>query len=159
MIFDAILKAKNKNGEREIPLEEYFIEPGKTALSEDEVLTEIELPPFSSGSGSAFAKIARVSADLAKINVAVYLERKRDVCEECRIAFGSVAPTTLRAKQAESMMRGEKCSERIIEMVAKKASEEITPITDMRSTKEYRGEMSKVMTKRLLTKAWERAGG
>jgi len=126
-------------------------------LSNSEILTEVELPLFNSGTGSAFLKISRVSADLAKINAAVFIERNGDLCKECRIALGSVAKTPLRTREAEAMMQEERFGQGLVEMVAQKASEEVSPITDLRSTEEYRREVAKVIVKKALLKAWERA--
>jgi CO/xanthine dehydrogenase FAD-binding subunit len=142
---------------RQIPLEEFFIGPGETSMSEDEVLTEILLPILTPGTASAFFKIGRVSADLAKVNVAVSIKRNRTSCEDCRIALGSVAGTPFRVKKAEAMMKGEKFSEDLAERVAHKASEEISPITDVRSTQDYRREVCKVITRKALIHAWQRA--
>ncbi len=157
LVLGARIKIRKLGAEREMPLEDFFVGPGETVLSEDEILTGIELPLFSNGIGSAFRKISRVSADLAKINAAVFIERNGDLCKECRIALGSVAKTPLRTKEAESMLQEERFGQSLVEMVAQKASEEISPITDLRSTEEYRREVAKVIIRTALVKAWERA--
>ena len=158
LVLNASARIRSATKKRQIPLDDLFVGPGETALSEDEILTEIELPVLSPGSGSAFLKISRVSADLAKVNVAVFIRRNGDSCKECKIALGSVARTPLRVKGAESMIMEEKFTEDLIEMVALKASEEVSPITDIRSTQEYRREAVRVITRKALAKAWERAG-
>jgi len=157
LVLGACVRIKGAGRERKILLEDLFVGPGETTLAQDEILSEIELPILSQSTGSAFSKIGRVSADLAKINVAAFIKRNGDTCEECRIALGSVAPTPVRVKGAEGMMREEKFTEALMERVAQKASEEIFPITDVRSTEAYRREVSKVMTKKILATAWERA--
>ena len=159
LVLGARANIQKPGAERQIPLEDFFVGPGEAALSEDEILTGVELPLLSSGTGSAFIKIGRVGADLAKINVAVFIKRNRDSCKECRIALGSVAKTPLRTKKAEAMMKGEMFNDELVETVAQKASEEISPITDVRSTKEYRREVARLITKKALLKAWEKAGG
>ena len=143
--------------ERVLPLEEFFIGPGETALSPKELMTEIELPEISSKTGSAFLKMGRVSADLSKVSVAVAILRDGDVCKDCRIALGAVAKTPLRAKKAEEMLKGEKVKEALVEKASLQASQEIQPITDLRSTAWYRKEVAKVLVRDAINLAWERA--
>jgi carbon-monoxide dehydrogenase medium subunit len=159
LVLGALVKIRGPGRDRLIGLGDLFVGPGETSLAEDEMLTEIQLPPPLPGAGSAFQKIARVSADLAKVNVAVFVGRKGAHCLDCRIALGSVAKTAVRAKEAESIMKGHEFNEKRLEAVALKASEEIAPITDLRSSEEYRRAVSKVITRRALLKAWDRAGG
>ena len=144
------------SAQRRIPLEEFFLGPGQTALRQDEVLTEVRVPPLPRRMGSSFLKIARTSQDLAKVNVAIAVNIMDDVCEDVRIALGAVGPTPIRAKKAEEVIRGRKPEERLIEEAAKVASEEIKPRNSIRSTAEYRKMVSKVLVKRAMIKALER---
>jgi carbon-monoxide dehydrogenase medium subunit len=143
---------------RSLPLEEFFVGPGETVLAPNELLVEVQIPEWLSKKGSAFLKMTRVSADLAKVSVAASMVREGDRCKECRIALGAVAKTPLRAKKAEEMMRGEKVEENLIEKTSLQASQEIEPITDNRSTAWYRKEVAKVMVRDAIHLAWERAG-
>jgi carbon-monoxide dehydrogenase medium subunit len=142
---------------RSLPLEEFFVGPGETVLAPNELLVEVQIPEWLSKKGSAFLKMTRVSADLAKVSVAASMVREGDRCKECRIALGAVAKTPLRAKKAEEMMRGEKVEENLIEKTSLQASQEIEPITDNRSTAWYRKEVAKVMVRDAIHLAWERA--
>jgi carbon-monoxide dehydrogenase medium subunit len=142
---------------RSLPLEEFFVGPGETVLAPNELLVEVQIPESLSKKGSAFLKMTRVSADLAKVSVAASMVREGDRCKECRIALGAVAKTPLRAKKAEEMMRGEKVEENLIEKTSLQASQEIEPITDNRSTAWYRKEVAKVMVRDAIHLAWERA--
>jgi carbon-monoxide dehydrogenase medium subunit len=142
---------------RSLPLEEFFVGPGETVLAPNELLVEVQIPEWLSKKGSAFLKMTRVSADLAKVSVAASMVREGDRSKECRIALGAVAKTPLRAKKAEEMMRGEKVEENLIEKTSLQASQEIEPITDNRSTAWYRKEVAKVMVRDAIHLAWERA--
>ncbi|HWI52489.1 MAG TPA: xanthine dehydrogenase family protein subunit M, partial [Symbiobacteriaceae bacterium] len=144
---------------RTIPLDEFFVGPGKTVLQPDELLTEIRVPQTAPASGSAYVKIGRVSGDIAKVNAAVALEREGGVCTGCRIALGSVGPTVVRGRGAESRLLGETVSLSLIRAAARQAAEEIRPITDLRSTATYRKTVTAVMLEELLITAWGRAGG
>ena len=150
------MTAEGRN--RSVSLEEFYVGPGKTLLSPKELLVEVHLPEPKEGVGSAFLKIARVAADLAKVNVAVAIEREKDVCRDCKIALGSVAPKPLRTIEAEAIPKNKKLTEDLIEETSRKASEEIQPITDLRSTVEYRRNVAEVLVRDAIKLAWERAG-
>ncbi|MEW8985521.1 MAG: xanthine dehydrogenase family protein subunit M [Bacillus sp. (in: firmicutes)] len=159
LVYDAIIKAASKEGIREIPVTEYFVGPGKSALASNEIITEITIPKTDANTGSSFLKLGRVSADIAKINVAVCLKREGQRCTTCRIAFGSVAPTPIRVWEAERILEGKVINDELIVQASKAASAEIKPITDNRSTREYRLKVSKVILEEALRAAWQRAGG
>lgn len=143
--------------ERVVPLENFYVGPGKTVLSPKELLVEVQLPESKDGTGSAFLKVVRVAADPAKLNVAVAIERENNVCRNCRIALGSVAPKPFRTIEAEDILKGKRLTMDLIEKTSKRASEEIQPITDIRSTVEYRREVTKVIVRDAIKLAWERA--
>ena len=143
--------------ERVVPLEDFYVGPGKTVLSPKELLVEVQLPESKDGTGSAFLKVVRVAADPAKLNVAVAIERENNVCRDCRIALGSVAPKPFRTIEAEDILKRKRLTMDLIEKTSKRASEEIQPITDIRSTVEYRREVTKVIVRDAIKLAWERA--
>lgn len=159
LVYDAVIKAASKEGIREIPVTEYFVGPGKSALASNEIITEITIPKTDANTGSSFLKLGRVAADIAKINVAVCLKREGQRCTTCRIAFGSVAPTPIRAWEAERILEGKDINDELITQAAKAASAEIKPITDNRSTREYRLKVSRVILEEALRAAWQRSGG
>jgi carbon-monoxide dehydrogenase medium subunit len=119
------------------------------------MLTEIRLPAFPARTGSAFMKKGRLAAcDLAIVNVTVRLTMSDDsICQEARIALGAVAPVPLRAKAAEAMLRGEKLQDKIISNAATQVVQLIKPISDIRSSAEYRKILSCVLVERALKEA------
>jgi CO/xanthine dehydrogenase FAD-binding subunit len=157
--FGAKVKLVGAKGERIVPLESFFIGPGKTILLPSELLVGIEVPEVRNPTGSAFLKLARVSADLAKVSVAVATTREKDVCSGCRIVLGAVGMTPLRAGRAEEVLKGKPLGAEAVKRAALEASEEIQPITDIRSTAWYRKEVSKVLVRDALLLAWKRCGG
>ena len=142
---------------RRLPLEEFFVGPGKTALQDSELLTDVILPRPRIGTGSAFLKISRVAADIAKASGAVAIIRDGDRVADCRMAFGSVAPTPMRTRKAERMLIGQEFREDLVARVAQTVSVEITPIDDVRSTAWYRREAVRVLAYDGLHRAWQRA--
>ena len=143
---------------RVVPLEEFFVGNGVTCLSPKELLVEIQLPEPSGPTGSAFIKMARVAADLAKISIAVMVVRERDTCKDCGIAMGGVAKIPLRLKNTEEVLRGKKFDQDRVAKAGQQASEEIQP-RSRRSTAFYKKEVTKVLVRDALDLAWARAEG
>ena len=158
MVLDSSARIASLRGERTVPLEEFFIFVRENVLAEDEMLIEVHVPPQPHRTGTAFEKIGRTSVDIALVNVAVRLTLgEDDVCSDVRIALGSVAPTPIRSARAEGLLRGNRLDEALIDEAAQAASEEIKPISDVRSSADYRRDASKVLTKRCILRALERA--
>lgn len=139
-------------GERVVPLEKFFIGPGQKNLRFDEILTELHIPPSEFNMKTTFIKMRRVASDIAKISIAVALHKDEKICKDVRIALGSVAPTPIRAKNAEEFLIGKELNDHTIEKAAEVISEEVQPMTDVRSTAEYRKQMCKILLKRALLK-------
>ena len=157
--YGAEVKLVSKRGEHIVLVEDFITGVGKTIIEADEIITQVNIPEVNKNSGSAFSKKSRVKADIAKINLAVYLEREDNICKDCKIVLGSVAVKAIRAKEAEGLLKGQTVSASLINKIAKKASEEIKPIDDIRSSVEYRTEIARVMVEDTVKIAWERDGG
>jgi carbon-monoxide dehydrogenase medium subunit len=154
----AEVEITGRDGKRRLPLEEFFVGPGKTALQEAELLSDVILPRPQVGTGSAFFKIARVAADIAKASGAVMLVRDGGRIADCRMAFGSVAPTPMRTRKAEQVLIGRVFSEELVAEASQWAADEVTPIDDVRSEAWYRREAVGVLAYDGLKRAWQRAG-
>lgn len=159
LVFNSRVKLTSAQGERIISLEDFFKGVNLTAMAPNEIMTEIQIPSINNGMGSAFMKITRVGADISKISCAVALERQGDICASCKIAMGAVAPVPMRIDQAVRIVIGKKIDAFLVEEMGKKVSEEINPITDIRSTTEYRRKTAAILLKDVFWKAWHRAGG
>ncbi|TET80405.1 MAG: 2Fe-2S iron-sulfur cluster binding domain-containing protein [Anaerolineales bacterium] len=159
MALDAQLALLGPDGERVIPIEDFLLEPGKTNLRSGELLTSIHLPPPQPNTGSAFIKVSRVEADLAKVSAAATLVRDGDRIVDCRLTLGAVAPTVIRARQAEASLIGRTFDTELALQAGSVASEEVSPIDDVRSTAWYRRQIVKALIHDVLNVAWERANG
>jgi len=145
------------DSERMVPVGDLLEGPGKVRLRKGEILAAIRLPRATGQTGSAFLKISRVRADLAKVSVAVRLSRGEDGrCTSARIEFGSVGPTVIRAREAEKLLIGRTPTEDVAFDVGCAASAEIQPIDDVRSSAEYRRRAAIALTHDCTLKAWER---
>lgn len=158
LAFDGKVRLAEKGRERILPLEEFFVGNGVTAISPKELLVEIQLPEFSESTGSAFIKMARVAADLAKISIATVVVREGDVCRECRMAMGGVARVPMRIKKAEEVLRGKKFTGELLIKAGLQASQEIQP-RSRRSTAYYKKEVTKILVRDSVLLAWKRANG
>jgi len=152
----ATAKISGGAGERSISLEEFFRGPGQSVLEADEILREISIPQTSEGLVGEYIKFSpREMMDLAYVGVAVAydFETKRKTCSGVRIVLGAVAPRPIRAKRAESTLEGQSLSEALAEKAGNIAAEEAKPISDVRSSADYRRAMVAAMTKRALLNA------
>ncbi len=152
----AVIHIYGPGGMRRMPLEKFFIGPGKTALEVGEIATGIVVPAPAEDSGRAYIKHGRRKAmELATVGVAVSLEMEGAVCRDLRILLGAVGPTVLRAADAESVLRGTTLDPLVIAAASDKAREECSPISNVRASADYRREMVGVLTRRAVLKAKE----
>lgn len=136
---------------REIPLDQFFIGPNKTILAEDELITQIRFSKPKDSAKGIFIKLGlRNSLAISVVSIAVILDMEGQVCQKARVALGAVAPTIIRAFHVESKLEGGKINENIIQECADIVKEEISPISDIRASAEYRRLASSVMLKRAI---------
>jgi CO/xanthine dehydrogenase FAD-binding subunit len=152
---NATAKIASAAGERTVPLEEFFRGPGQTIMSADEIVTEITIPKTGPQLVGDYIKFSpRDMMDLAYIGVAVVYNLAADRrCTGVRIVLGAVAPTPIRAKNSEALLEGKVLTEELAEQVGAEAAKESKPISDVRSSADYRRAMVGVMSKRALLNA------
>ncbi|MDO4545125.1 MAG: xanthine dehydrogenase family protein subunit M [Bacillota bacterium] len=154
----AVVKTYSKDGGREIPVGEFFTGVKKTVLEKEkgEIVTEIVIPELKSQEGSAYFKHSvRKAMDLAIIGVAAWIKMDGKKVADCRITMGGVGITPLRAFNAEKLLKGQEITEDLLEKAGVAASQECSPISDVRASAEYRADMVRVYTKRAVKKALE----
>ncbi|ACL11062.1 aerobic-type carbon monoxide dehydrogenase, middle subunit CoxM/CutM - like protein [Desulfurococcus amylolyticus 1221n] len=156
LVHEALVKTASIEGERIIPITEFFKGPGLTVLKPTELLVEI-IVNKENGS-SAFSKMGRIAMDLAIASVAIYLKTRGDVVEDVRVAAGAVAPTPIRCPRTETMLKGRMINEVSVELV-RVIEEEVKPISDVRATAEYRRHLVKILAYDVFHKAVERSRG
>jgi len=139
--------ASCRSDRRLIPAEELCRGPGVTVLAPDELLVCVELPRPVPGCRSFFHKLAsRDAMAIAVVSVAAYLEMDGELAKSARIALGAVAPTVIRAREAEAALAGGPLSSERIARAADAAMAESSPIDDIRGSARYR----RLMVGRLL---------
>jgi len=158
LVTEAVLTVAGPGGERDIPIETFFEGPGKTCMDATEIVTRIIIPETVGKTGTAFLKVGRVSQDIAIANAAVLMMMEGKTCRKCRIAAGAVAPVPLRLHRVEALLEGKKVDEELVEEAGRVAGNEVQPITDVRSTEEYRRHIAGVLVKKAIQEAMGRAG-
>lgn len=154
MILNAKLKVKSIDGERIIPINKFFHAPRKTELKRNEILTEIIIPRGECEFGMKFLKLGRRSAHtLSIIAVAAATKTVDGKIVEARVSLNSVAPTPIRTYKTEERLVGASLYMEELEEKLKVLQEEISPISDLRASAEYRREMAIKLTREALIEA------
>ena len=144
--------------EREVPVEEFVVSPGRTVLKPGELLVQLLIPAPAPHSSDAYLRfIPRNEMDIAVVGVGASVTLSGDTVKAARIGLGAVAATPLFADQASESLIGKKLDENALAAAARLASEKASPIDDMRGTAEYRNHVTGVLTRRALMIAAERA--
>ncbi|UCC64205.1 MAG: xanthine dehydrogenase family protein subunit M [Anaerolineae bacterium] len=155
LAFEAQVTLRSLRGTRQLPLSQFLTGPGQTACHDDELLTQVSFLLPGPVSGSAFYKLGMRSAMIiAVVSVAAVLVRGNSLIQDARIALGSVAPTVIRAPQAEAQLRGQPASATLFRQAGQVAQHEARPIDDFRASAEYRRRMVAVLTRRTLDDAY-----
>ena len=153
---NAVVKVYSVDGEKEIPIDDFFKGVKKTALVPGDVVTGLFIPALQKNEGSAYFKHSvRKAMDLAIIGVAAKVKMDGDKIAEARVCMGGVGITPLRAKKAEELLVGKEITDDVLEQAGEAAASEAKPISDVRASAEYRTDMVRVYTKRAVKKAVE----
>ncbi|WP_224491624.1 FAD binding domain-containing protein [Robertkochia flava] len=154
----ATIIAQGADGEKSIPIDEFFHGFYMTALEPGDILTEIQIPKAKKNSGGAYHKVERKVGDYATAGVAVHLELDDDgVCREVGIGLTNLSPMPMRLERGEEVLRGKKITDELIAQVGLIASEDCEPDSDLRGSEAYKRAIVNTITKRMLNKALERA--
>lgn len=129
----------SRDGERKISLRDFITGPGETDLARGEYLKKIEIPTVSNDFTHYFEKVGRRNAlDISVCAMGYLLNQKDGIVEELRLAYGAVAPTVIRASSVEEFLRGKELTEETIGEAKRLLGSEISPISDIRGSAEYR---------------------
>ena len=148
------------NGRRSTPVEEFCVAPGRTVLESGEFLVSIELPRPAAGFGAAYQRfIPRNEMDIAVVGVgsSLTLNAAGDRIEAARVALAAVGPTPILATEAGDSLVGKQPNLDAFREAGELAADAARPISDMRGDVAFRKELVRVLTRRTLTTALERA--
>ncbi len=157
LALDAEVTCVSTRRKRTIKAAEFFVDSYTTALEPGELITEVLIPSAAANSGGAYVKLGRRSGDFAVASVALQLELTGELVRSCSLALGGVAPTPVRAVQAERIIAGHVVSEECIKDAAELVQEAAAPISDARGSAEYKRAMLKPLVRKALAIALKRA--
>lgn len=152
MAMDAEVVLASTQGERIVPIAEFFTGPGQTVRKPNELIVELRVP--LKGGATAYEKLGlRKAQTCSTASVALRLELDGGVCKDARIVMGSMAPTPLRCTKAEALLQGKKVDAALVEQAAAEAVGQTSPIDDQRATAWYRQKAGKALVARALAQA------
>lgn len=145
-VHGAVMKLKSVNGERMVPVEEFYAGPGRTVMKDNEILVDISVPEASDGDKGFFKKLGQRNAlAISIVSVAVILKinEQNNIIEKASVAVGAAAPTVIRCTEAERLMTGMLMNDPDkIREIADCIRDMVSPISDVRASAVYRAEMS-----------------
>jgi len=156
---DTTVHCLGASGTRTIPLSDFITDAYTTALTHDELVTEVEVKIPPKGSGGAYLAFKRSAPVYPSASVAVQLILAGDVCQEAAIALGCVVLTVIRATEAETALRGQLLNDKTVATAAEAARAAADPQSDMRGSAEYKRQLIVALAKRAIQIAARRARG
>lgn len=156
-VLGATMVAQNSSGQRQIPVEEFLQGDFTTALESNELLVAITLPVPPKPHGYAFLEVAQRKGDFALVACAALLEVRDHLCRNVRIGYRNIGCDTVRLPVVEAMIEGRAPTAEVIAAAADAAAEASDPPADIHATSDYRRQIVRVLTQRVLARSVERA--
>ncbi|HKA33066.1 MAG TPA: xanthine dehydrogenase family protein subunit M [Candidatus Binatia bacterium] len=159
MTLDARVAIAGPAGNRVIPIEELFLDFYHTSLGDDEILTHVIVPPLPPRSGVEYIRFSSSSVvDKPCVGVCARLTLGSDeTLNTVRVALGCVAPTPLRAREAEEVLSGRPFSPDLAEEAGAAAAKQCSPTSDLRGSEKFKRGIVRVLVRRAAATAYERA--
>ncbi len=162
LTLEAAVRCVGPQGERLVPMNEFFVGPGKSVLKRGELITEVHVPNPDPHAQAIYLKHSLRVMDVSMAGAAAFVLLDGDVCRKVRIALGAVAPTPIRAGLAEATLRGKRlCGDsndrKLLEEIGRIASGESRPIDDLRGFASYRRKIIGMLVRQGLEQVIARA--
>jgi carbon-monoxide dehydrogenase medium subunit len=157
LAYNAEVIAQGPGGQRTIAIDDFFTNFFENALNDDEILIEIRIPRPASHSGGAYVKYERKVGDYAISAVGVQLTVDGDVCGAARIGLTNVSAVPMRATDAEQILMGQRLTDEVIEEAGRAAAAQCDPSADLRGSVAYKRDLTRVLLKRAIQRAAQRA--
>lgn len=161
LVFDARVELRSSADSRRLGIADFLEGPGQSSAKPEELLTEVVIPAIPDNAGSAYLRLEyRQAMEIAIVGAAALVMIDGDgTCTEARIALTAVAPTCVRAPEAEAVLAGNAPMDELLAEAGAAAAKVVAPIDDVRASADYRREMVPVIVERALGLAIERARG
>ncbi|HEA66006.1 MAG TPA: xanthine dehydrogenase family protein subunit M [Desulfobacterales bacterium] len=140
-------------------VEDFLVGPGQTVLKTGELVKSLKIPKPPSNTGTAFLKLGKRRAmNVAIVSIAAKIAiNGANRIKSASLVLGAVAPTPIRILEAETILSNDGLTKQSLEKISNLAIAAAKPITDFRSTKDYRLKIVRILTQRVLKQAWKRA--
>jgi len=158
LVLGATVRATGPNGERTIPVDDFFLDMLTSALEPGEVLTAIDLTVPQGKTGMSYQKFAHPASGYAVVGVAATVTLGANgTCQDCRVAVTGAGPKATRLTAVENALQGQQLTPELIGQASQQAGAEMDFLGDIYASESYREHLTKVFTKRALLKALESA--
>ena len=158
---NAVLTIEGAEGERQIPLEDFFLGPGRVDIAQHEILTAITVSRdnYAGYHGHFYKYAMREAMDIATIGCAAVCSVADGRLKELRLAYGTAAPVPIRCRLTEDKVRGRRISQQLLEDIAEDVPQDLKPRTSWRAAKDFRLQIIKTLAQRVVKQAILNAGG
>jgi CO/xanthine dehydrogenase FAD-binding subunit len=157
LALDGVVTVGNAKRRRSIAAQDLYLSYLTTVLANDEMILEACFPEMAPGTGWSFTEFARRFGDFAIVGVAALLVPAKDRIADARIALIGVGDKPWRQRRVEEQLLGKEVSADLFAKVSAEVAGNISPVTDIHASESYRRSLAKVLTRRALAEAWERA--
>ena len=156
---DARVEIVGSEDPKFLSVEDFLVGPGQTVLKTGELVKSLIIPKPASNTGTAFLKLGKRRAmNVATVSAAAKITiNGANRIKSASVVLGAVAPTSIRIPEAETILSNDGLTKQSLEKISNLAGAAAKPITDFRSTKDYRLKIVKILTHRVLKQAWKRA--
>jgi len=156
LVLEANVNVASRERKRTVPIGDFFTGVKKTVLANSEMVTSINVSTPPKGSVGGYLKARRtVGEDLAVVGLGGLVTSTGKGSKSVRLAYASVAPTPVRAFEAEKIFESSKPLDELLDQAMPIVRKSVSPISDVRGGREYRVNLVEVLTKRLLRRLWE----
>jgi carbon-monoxide dehydrogenase medium subunit len=154
----AQIRLASSRGYRVMLLEDFYTGFFENAMTADELLVEVQVPPVQPRAGTAYAKFNLIGSDQGFVGVASrVVVGENGACKDARIVLGNAGIKPIRARNAEQILKGKNLDDGLLSEAGQVAAGEADPVSDIHASEEYRRHLIGVLTKRMVRQAWERA--
>ena len=149
MMMEATIHLAGPNGERDVPIVDFYLGYKKLNMESGEIILSISIPkPTANQTIKVYKISARRDLDISCVNAAILLEENNGVIQDIRLAYGGIGPVVKRLRETESALLGQHVSKDNFFAASKLISTEITPISDVRGSARFRHQVSRNLLKR-----------
>lgn len=151
-VYNASVIIKGINGERELPISEFYLGPGKVALEHEDVLIGIKIKKedYKGYKGHYIKFSPRKAMDIATLGCSVLIKENNGVIEDLRIAFGVAGPTPIRVNNAEEYAKGKTISPEVLDKIGELCLENSKARDSWRASKAFREQLIKELPKKAI---------